>query len=335
MKKFFLTIIIISIFFTSFLGAAVDPAWYSFNFSTDSWLSDGNKNLRDSPYSNMYLGHYDIGRASNYQSSTSWQNSDKVWGPEENNLTFVLTTTNTRARLEHLVDANTFINMSYGLTIGGSSQVITQTDTVIEDVALGYYLGSNVNISVTVPSNQHGLYKGDYTSFLTLQIYAEYGTTNEVLLDEYTYNVNAYYMSKSEVVVTDLTVTRYSNAENINVASLQQSGGTLNVGSVDFTSNDDSSTSSYNLIISPKIDPDFGDFTFKNDANGGSFTYKVYVPGRSIPTYNKFTIPVNTPIGSASWSDFIEIAITGVNAQNVVYLPGEYISTIVIELENQ
>ena len=270
-----------SLFFTSVVGAAVDPAWYSFNFSTDSWLSDGNKNLRDSPYSNMYRGHYDIGRASDYQSSTSWQNSDKVWGPEENNLTFVLTTTNTRARLEHLVDANTFINMSYGLTIGGSSQVITQTDTVIEDVALGYYLGSNVNISVTIPTSQHGHYKGDYTSFLTLQIYAEYGTSNEVLLDEYTYNVNAYYMSKSEVVVTDLTVTRYSNAENITISILFNPKFCvleIHDDGKGFELNEALSTNSYGLSnIKERVELVQGKIKIKSDTNQGT-TILIKVP---------------------------------------------------------
>jgi hypothetical protein len=310
----------------------VDPAWYKFTFSTDLWLSDGTKNLRDPPYSGMYLGHYDVERAIGYENTTSWQNSDKIWGPEENNLTFVLTTTDSRARLEHLWEANRFINMSYELNVGGSSQVLTQTNSVIEHVPLGYYLGSNVHISVTNPTNQHGLYKGHYTSYLTLQIYAEYGTSNEILLTEYTFDVYVYYMEESVPVITNLTVDRYSSAENIDVTSLQQNGGYLNVGSVEFTSNHTKSNGNYVLIISPKNNPFSGDFVFEHVTFPSSFTYRVFVPGRTTPSYKQFRVPVTEPIGNATWSDFLEIAITGINAQNISYLVGEYTSTIVIEL---
>jgi len=333
MKKFVLVIIIVLYLSSSLLVAAVDPAWYKITHSLGDWLSMGTKNLDDNPISNMYLGHYDINRAEGYENTTSWKNSNKIWDSQKSKLTFVLITTTPRARLEHVSKPNTTIDMSYEVNIGEDLITIannTQTPT-IATATMNYYLGSNINVSVIMPQGQHSKYRGDYTSFLTMQIYAEYGTDNQVLLKEFTYIVVVYFKKTEEPIITNLTINKYPCADNVNITNLQQGGAYLNVGSVNFWSNDTESTNSYSLQISPKINPLLGDFTFVHENSASSFTYKVHVPGRSTPNSKQFSVPVPPPAGNLAWNDFIEIAISSVYTPNILAL-GKYTSTIVIEL---
>ena len=328
-KLIFITIMVLFLSST-LLVATVDPAWYNINFTFDDWLTQGDTDLADAPLTNMYLGHFDINRASGYQNTSSWKNSDKIWGPEESNLTFVLTTTSPRARLEHIGKQNTNINMSYEVNIGGTSHSITEPQNV-KTATMNYYLGSNIYINVAKLPTPLTDWRGSYTSFLTFQIYAEYGTNNQVLLKEFTYTVKVCIRKESEPVITNLTINKYPSAENINIKNLQQGGPYLTVGSVEFWSNDTYSTNAYSLKISPKINPLLGDFTFVHANSPSSFTYKVHVPGRTTPTDKQFTVPVPTPASGLAWSDFIEIAISGVYTPTILPV-GEYTSTIVIEL---
>ncbi|NCB02032.1 MAG: hypothetical protein EOM67_07675 [Spirochaetia bacterium] len=337
MKKNILLTIIATILISTSVQAAVDPAWYDITFILDQhlWLSSGDADISYlGPYNN-YLGSFGINRNPNYASTSSWINSDQIWGPEESTLTFVYTSTTTRARLEHVTAAQKYMDLGFVVNHQGSNQTLTQTTTIITE-SLNWYLGSNVGLQVTLPNGNLNPYKGSYTSFLNLKIYAEYGTSNQLLLGEFTYPVALYYKKKSNVadpIVTNLTIDRYPSADNINVPLLQQTGNSLLVGSVTFTSNDSTSTGNYSLKISPKINPTTGDFAFYHQTSPSSFTYKVHVPGRTNPSYKKFSIPVPTPSGNNTWYDFIEIGISGVNIPQVPLLAGEYQSEIVIELE--
>ena len=318
----------------SLLYSSVDPAWYSFDLHENPWLTNGNYNIDWGSVTRSQLGYYHIYRSGTYPNTASWQDSDMIWGEEEKNLTFILTTTYPSARLIHTEDPNKYLDMSYVINTSGSEETIDQYITELEGV-MDHYLGSNILINISLPTSNHEYYKGSYTSPLKMEIYAEYGTENQVKLAQGTYTVSVYYKKKSNdpQIETSLEVVKYQNAENIDAHYVTQPGNTINVGSVSFTSNDKKKSNSYSIKISPKIDPLVGKFLFIHENNSSTFPYKVHVPGRTIPSLYTFEVQVPSPIGNTTWNDFFEIGISGVTFPQENLLAGEYSSTIVIELE--
>jgi hypothetical protein len=180
--------------------------------------------------------------------------------------------------------------------------------------------------------------RGNYYSVIKFELYKDYGTENQQLLDEKIYNIYTHYVSTdSELgssITTDLVVDRYATASDIDLPSLQNSGGSLKVGSVSFFSNDSSDTSTYAISVSPVGDP-LGPFTFiRSGGTTITIPYKVFIPSKPVLGSQRyaFTVPIETKSISGVWQDSFELGITQINYDSVQYATGEYTSNLQIEL---
>lgn len=334
MKKSMLTIMVLLVVLLSHVYAAVDPAWYSIRLEPDPWLASGTHDLNWGQSRNLQLGFYEVNRNSDLNSIPSWKNSDQVWGDEEKNLTFVITTDHPLGRLIHSEDPDKFLEMNYTLNINNVRKTITES-TVLTGV-LNWSFGSNILINVELPKPNKSEYEGSYTGSFTMEIYAQYDSEDRVKIGEETYPINVYYLNKStpnQQIITNLDVVKYSAADNIDTQYLLNHNNSTNIGVVNFTSND-KKNKKFSIKISPKIDPLTGKFKFTHTKYNSTIFYQVFVPGKTRPQERAFSVPFNKPKGNESWNDSLEIAITRVSMPIGDLLAGEYTSTIVVELES-
>ena len=209
----------------------------------------------------------------------------------------------------------------------------------LPDQSLYYSPVYQFRLDIAVHPGRPTPLRGNYYTVLKFELYKDYNDTdNRQLLGEKVYNIYTHYVSTDSelgsTITTDLVVERYATASDIDLPSLQNSGGSLKVGSVSFFSNDSSDTSSYSISISPVDDP-FGPFTFTR-SGGTTITipYKVFIPSKPVLGSQRyaFTVPIETKSISGVWQDSFELGITQINYDAVQYATGEYSSNLKIEL---
>ncbi len=177
-------------------------------------------------------------------------------------------------------------------------------------------------------------------------MYIDYGSANEVLIEESLFNILVYFVEPSSSgepgggqgggnIFTNLWIQRYPSADGVDIPSLQSSQGSLIVGSVNFTSNDKRNPSKYWIKLSPGEDPG-GTFAFHKQGSTGSspIPYKMYIPTRSAlgSQTGTFSIPVENRSPAGYWQDYFELGITQMNYLGWSYTAGDYKSLIQIEL---
>ena len=330
------TVITVAILLTASLSvfAQVDPSWYTTQFNQNSSTMNNTKNFQWE-LNSIYLGYLQIKRNDDLTNQYTWSELQNLWDSAHQELTWVFTANESSPTLRNVEDPSLYFDVKYTITVGGSNSMNTSPKQIETNLGISSINDGQIRMSITPRNKYRYGWEGTYETTLNVQIFAEYGTENQVLIDEYMFFIQMYYIEQGEVpepVVTDLQVVPYSSAENIDVEGLHNSGGTLVVGSVTFTSNDDDLSSDYSLKISPKIDPDFGDFEFTHETNSSILKYKVYVPGRTLPSAGSFSVDVPGLGTSGYWQDFIEIAVSDLNYTSNYLFPGEYTSDIIIEL---
>jgi len=334
-NKISILIVLIILFISIQVFASVDPTYYYTRFDQNETTTNNTKNFQWE-LNNIYLGYVQAKRLDDLAYQYSWSELTNLWNSDYQNLTWIFTANESSPTLRNTEDPSLYFNVKYTMTLGGNNSMNSSPKRI--DTSLPVYGNNDGTIRMKItPSNKYRYgWEGTYETTLNVQLYANYDDENErVLIDEYMYFIQMYYIEQGEVsepIVTDLQITPYSSAENIDVEALEQSGGSLVVGSVTFTSNDDNTSSSYSLQISPKDDPTFGDFEFTHETNSSILKYEVHVPGRSQPATGSFSIDVPGIGTSGYWQDFIELAISNLNYTGNNYFPGEYTSDILIEL---
>lgn len=334
MKKSVYTLLLLLAILTSHLFANVNPAWYKVTFQQYSWLSNNSTDIQWQGYGEKPYGRLDIIRSTTYEqdASSAGVTDGSLWTNAHKDLTFVITTTDPSFILTNTEDHTKQIGVDYLVRYGAN-----QYTSDIFSGTMNHSLGLSIDLNFTLPSSNTIDYEGSYTASFHLQIFAEYGTENQVLIDENTYYVAVFYKNKTnpnQQGFTNLDVVKYNVADNIDANYLMQQGNKTTIGSVTFTSNIKKKNRNYSIKISPKIDPLTGKFSFTHTQYNSTIFYEVYVPGRTNPQDRAFSVSVPRPHGNANWGDFFELAITRFSMQSGDLLAGEYTSTIIIELES-
>jgi len=327
----------------SALGAAmVDPAWYAIDFSQEEWLASNTHNLTWGG-SDMYVGRLDMERAKNYDKTQTWKAWTNAGGTWNQNLTMVVTSSHEQVRLVNVNDPTKYfpcyITFPYSSVVPGATQTFTiDTSPMNIPVPFDWYGGGNFTLSVPPMSEDPAGYEGTYTTFFRFRVYADYGTADQVLLDEDLMNILVYFISPTspppgQTVFTNVLLQRYAAADGIDVATMQQTQSSLTVGAVTFSSNDSRNNMSYAIRFSPAENPVTGAFAFHRvGGTGNPIPYKVHIPARTLPATGAFTVPAPAKGPADYWQDFLEIAISNMNYTNTLYYSGDYQSGIKIEL---
>ena len=322
-----LSLVLLSLLHPVF-SAVANPSWYDIDFSQDSWLASNTHNI---PWGgeNLYVGHVDANRSKASKNAADY----------DQNLTLHITSPTAELRLQHITDPTKYFPIYLRLPFNGNT---TQTFIVNEspfDIPLivNWYSGANINLYVLSPGGLDDGYEGTYTTYFRFRMYVDYGTADELLLEEMVMNLMMYYITPTslppgETKVTNLYLTRYPSADNIDLPLMQLNQSSLAVGTVDFQSNDSSNQSSYSLRIEPYPNA-IGNFTFtKSTGNALPIPYKVFLTGRTTPATSAFTTAVPSKGPAGYWQDWIEIAISGMNYTAVPVTAGTYTSIIRINL---
>jgi len=241
--------------------------------------------------------------------------------------------------LQHITDSTKYFPIYLRMTFSGNTNQTFIVDESPFDIPLvvNWYSGANINLNIISPGGVDDGYEGTYTTYFRFRMYVDYGTPDELLLEEMVMNLMMYYITPTslppgETAVTNLYLTRYPSADNIDLPLMQLNQSSLAVGSVDFQSNDSRKKSSYSLRIEPYPEV-LGNFTFnKTTGNALPIPYKVHLTGRTSPATAVFTthVPGKGPAGY--WQDWIELAISGMNYTAVPVTAGTYSSIIRINL---
>jgi len=305
----------------------VDPSWYDIVFTQDTWLASNTHNI---PWGgeDLYVGHVDANRLA------AWNTPDY-----DQNLTLHITSPTAELKLQHITDSTKYFPIYLRMTFSGNTNQTFIVDESPFDIPLvvNWYSGANINLNIISPGGVDDGYEGTYTTYFRFRMYVDYGTPDELLLEEMVMNLMMYYITPTslppgETAVTNLYLTRYPSADNIDLPLMQLNQSSLAVGSVDFQSNDSRKKSSYSLRIEPYPEV-LGNFTFnKTTGNALPIPYKVHLTGRTSPATAVFTthVPGKGPAGY--WQDWIELAISGMNYTAVPVTAGTYSSIIRINL---
>lgn len=325
------------------LGAAtVDPAWYDIDFSQEEWLASNTHNLSWGG-SDMYVGRVDMQRTKNYDKTTTWKAWVAAGGTWNQNVTMLITSSHEQTRLVNVNDPTKYfpcyITFPFSsANTGASGTYVIDNSPYVLPTPYIWYGGGNFTLTVPPMTGDPTGYEGTYTTFFRFRVYADYGTPDQVLLQEELMNILVYFISPTspppgQTVFTNILVQRYASADGIDVATLQQNQSSLNVGAVTFSSNDSRNNISYAIRMSPAENPLTGNFAFyKEDGIGNAIPYKVHAPSRTLPSATAFTLPAPAKGPADYWQDYFELAISNMNYTNVLYTAGSYQSGIKIEL---
>ncbi len=322
-----LSLVLLSLLFPAF-SAVVDPRWYDIDFSQDSWLASNTHNIVWGG-EDLYVGRVDANRT---------KLSSKAVGYDPN-LTLNIVSSSADLKLQHVSDPTKSFPIYLRLAFSGNTTgtfIVNELPYNIPVIA-DWYSGSNINLNIGTPAGNSIDYQGTYTSYFRFRMYVDYGTPDELLLEEMVMNLMMYHIEPTslppgETAVTNLYLTRYPSADNIDLPAMQLNQSSLAVGAVDFQSNDSSNQSSYSLRIEPYPEV-LGTFTFtKSTGNALPIPYKVHLTGRTTPATLAFTTAVLSKGPAGYWQDWIELAISGMNYTAVPVTAGTYTSIIRINL---
>ncbi len=254
-------------------------------------------------------------------------------------LTLHITSPTADLKLQHVTDPTKSFPIFLRLPFSGNTKKTFIVDESPFDIPLvvNWYSGANIYLNILSPGGSSVGYEGTYTTYFRFQMYVDYGTPDQLLLEEMVMNLMMYYITPTslppgETAVTNLYLTRYPSADNIDLPAMQLNQSSLTVGTVDFQSNDSSSSSSYSLGIEPYPDA-LGNFTFtKSTGNALPIPYKVHLSGRTTPATSAFMTAVTSMGPAGYWQDWIELAISGMNYTAVPVTAGTYTSVIRINL---
>lgn len=342
MRRLLTIVILTLISLTALWAAQVDPAWYDIDFTQSDWLASNTHNLTWGG-SQMYIGRVDMERTKNYDKTQSWRAWVAAGNGWNQNVTMLITSSHAQTRLVNVNDPTKYfpINISFPFSsanTGASGTYIIDSSPYVLPTPYIWYGGGNFYLNVAPMSGDPAGYEGTYTTFFRFRVYADYGTPDEILLEEELMNIIVYFISPTspppgQTYFTNILVQRYAAADGIDVATMQQNNSTLTVGAVTFSSNDDRSGMKYKIKLSPAENPPSGIFAFYRSGGGGNaIPYRVYAPSRTTPSATAFTIPAPAKGPADFWQDFFEVAIANMNYDDVSIFSGNYTSGIKIEL---
>ena len=312
MNKKISIFLVLLIFISSIhlFATTVDPAWFNIYNQVSNRISNNSINIRDE-HNNIYMNYIKVQRDN---SVISWNEANALWGADGVRLRWVFTAEDSdidgnTIKLVNVENSDDYYPIQYTLDFSPTMQMTTTPETINSAVTASNNSDGHLRLSIRDHNKNP---EGTYETSLHLQIFADFDTEtteDDVLIYDYTFFIQLYYIEPSPT--TYLTVNPSSNAQNIDVQTLETSGGSLTVGNIVFSSNDSRTSSNYSLKISPKNDLYGGDFYFKNDANGAIFKYMVRIADPSyLPSPDSFIVDEPSIGPSGYWGYTNDIIIT-------------------------
>lgn len=333
------SLLLIILFAVTTLFAAI-PEWYVVDFGQYGWFADNQTDIQWN-YIHRTIGQVQVRKANNWW---SYQNQGAIWN---GNFTLVISSPLNDFHLTNVDDSTktfpgeVFVDLEDGTDeynfTSSPGRVDFTLPTPDDSILPRFYL------TITPNFDNQTEYQGTYTSVIHMEVYVDYDDVdNRVLIGESYFNVLVYFITKSEgssgggTIFTNLMISRYPQADGIDIPTLQTTQGSLTVAGVTFSSNDNKSNSSYEILVTPISPPgalNTDSFAFFKDGNPAIYIpYKVHAPTRT-PSYTGEFSVVPPAIGPAGyWTDFFELGITEINYSDRSYTVGDYTSLIQIQL---
>lgn len=342
-----LRVAIISLFVLVFAGSltvsAVEPEWYYVDFHQECWFADNKTDIRYN-HTDRYIGQIQFGPDQYF-----YDNNGAGWN---GNFSLVVSTPFDGFYLQNVEDSAKTFPAHLDINRNGNLQHQVQTSFSTFNYPVAWNTGRPLfSFSITIfPrfDDEQG-FKGTYFLPLTIALYVDYGTEDELLIEESLFNILVYFVESSSSggpgspgggqgggnIFTNLWIQRYPSADGVDIPSLQLSQGSLAVGAVNFSSNDKRNPSKYLIKLSPGENPE-GMFAFHKQGSTSSspIPYKVYIPTRTSlgSQSTAFSVPVETRSPAGYWQDYFEVGITQMNHLGWTFTAGDYTSLIQIEL---
>ncbi|MGI6433118.1 MAG: hypothetical protein ACOXZ4_04565 [Sphaerochaetaceae bacterium] len=271
-----------------------------------------------------------VGNRPNYQGIPGWSpHVSIIMSSSGPNLEFVKITDPSKR-----VPFSLSFNFATTYPNGSHDYLISTSPT---EVPIKYDNNAGGNLSIILGAmNLNDTWKGSYSSFVRMQFYADYGTSDQVLLDEIIMNLFAFYKEKDanpggQPVFTNLDVVSYPAAANVDVISMAANNSSLVVGSVNFSSTDNRNNKIYKIKVSPNQNPN-STFAFQKSGGGAAIPYKVNAVSHNQPVANAFEISNITKGPAGYYQKHFEVAISNVNQGGGSIAAGAYTSGIKVEL---
>lgn len=342
MRHWIATLLLMLLLATPLAADLVDPAWYDIDFSQSDWLASNTHDIEWGG-SDMYIGHVDMGQTKKYNKTTSWEAWVAAGNEWNSNVTMLITSSHPETRLVNVNDPTKYFTayvtfpFSSANTGATGTYIIDSSPYVLPTPYISYG-GGNLYLTIPAMSGDPAEYEGTYTTFFRFRVYVDYGTPDEILLEEELMNIIVYFISPTspppgQTYFTNILVQRYPTADGIEVTEMQQTQSSLTVGAITFGSNDDRNDVTYKTKISPGDALPIGMFAFhKTDGTGSPIPYKVHAPSRTLPSATEFFLQAPAKGPADFWQDYYELAISNMNYTDVLITAGDYTSAIKIEL---
>ncbi|PKL28775.1 MAG: hypothetical protein CVV46_04715 [Spirochaetae bacterium HGW-Spirochaetae-2] len=175
-------------------------------------------------------------------------------------------------------------------------------------------------------------FNGIYRTYFRFQLYpTDHLFDDDYLLLDETMHYNLKYWGSGTWTATSLAVTPFTNY--VDVIGLQQSSASMQVGSVEFASDDSNNNRTYKIYITPG---ELGSTQFafhRTDGTAPAITYSVRI-NNGIFNPSSLIRTVTTKDSNNHWYDFFTLSIGGFQT-NIVYKAGSYVSKIKVELVSE
>jgi hypothetical protein len=329
MRKKVITLLILLTVTTLLIAVPADPDAYTITITQGVWLADNNWDFNNNNISDLYIGHVGIG-------------TDLNNPKHRKSMTVLFTSADNQGKLINVNDPTKYFDTQIKWVDSSIGKTTTISTFPYPHLLtnLSWSRDANVTLTILPKGGSTSGYEGTYSTYYRMRFFLDYGTEDQVELEEYEklFNVLVYYKTKTspppgQTYFSTLLVERYPAAENIDLVNLMTFNNPLTVGAVNFTSNDDRPSTSYKITISPNQYHPSGYFAFhKTSSPASSIPFKVYAPSRSTPKQKAFTINTFEKGLSGFWQDFFELAISDVNYNGQTLIGGDYMSEIKIEL---
>lgn len=334
MKRFKIYLSIIFIFtFGILLGAPPPPPtyWYQIQWTpNNAWLNDSSTQLLWDGFTEKDTGTFGV------QKDEATPPSGMSFDP---NLTMVVSSEPhlSEFRLTKIGDPNKYFRAYLTFTKISGLQIDTPLpeDYITITLQNWKYWGGNFHLNIR--SNEGYFpddtgFNGIYATYFRFRLYptAHLLDDDYLLLDETMY-YNLKYWGSGVYVATSLAVTPFTNY--VDVISLQQTSTNLDVGSVEFMSDDSSTSKVYKIKVTPG-ELNSTQFAFhRTDGTAPAITYSVRIDN-GLFNPSSLTRTVTTKDSNNHWYDFFTLSIGGLQPY-VVYKSGSYESSIKFELVSE
>ena len=324
--KFYLSIVFIFSF--GILLGAPPEYWYQIQWDTNNyWLNDSSTQLLWNGFTGKDTGTFGV------QKAEATPPTGKIY---DRDVTMVISSEPhlSEFRLTRVGDPTKYFRVY--LTFSKVGGLVIESEILGNQIPIKIPVwnqwSTNIYLNTYPNSGSDEDFNGIYRTYFRFQLYptAHLFDDDYLLLDE-TMHYNLKYWGSGTWTATSLAVTPFTNY--VDVIGLQQSSANLEVGSVEFASDDSCHNRTYKVKITPG-ELNSTQFAFHRTAGTApAITYSVRIDN-GIFNPSSLIRTVTTKDSNNHWYDYFTLSIGGFQPY-VVYKAGSYESRIKVELVSE